>query len=139
VELGRVGLAERAAQDAAVADPAHERTRVDLLEGDDALLGEPGGERRPRAADDRPLALDALRLEARRVDPVVADERVAEAEHLRHVARIRYGLLVAGHRRGEAGLAGRDSRGADGATGEDGAVLENEMRDSVLHDLLDYA
>ncbi len=44
------------------------------------------------------------------VDAVVADQRIAEAEHLGDVARIGHRLLVAGHRGREARLAGGHAR-----------------------------
>ncbi len=93
----------------------------------------PGRERRPRGADDHALALDPLGLDATCVDAVVADERVAEAEHLRDVARIGDRFLVAGHGRREAGLARSDARRADGAAGEHRAVLQDEVASSLHH------
>ena len=122
---GRV--AERAAEHAAVADLADERAGVEARQGDDALLAQPGRELGAGVAHDDALALDALRLHPRLVDAVGADERIGEAEHLRHVARVGDRLLVAGHRGREAGLAGGDARRAHGDSGEDRAVLEDEI------------
>ena len=72
-----------------------------------------------------PSRLDALGLEPAPIDAVVADQRVAEAEHLPDIARIGDRLLVAGHRRREADLARRDARRADRAAAEGRAVLEH--------------
>jgi hypothetical protein len=118
-------LAERAAEDTGVADLPDERARVDAFERDDALAGEPLGPRRPRLPHHDSLGLYALRLMAARVDAVVADQGIGEAEDLRDVARIGRGLLVAGHRGREARLTGGDSRRADGEAGEDAAVLQD--------------
>ena len=120
-------VAERAAQDAAVADLAHERARVDRGQRDDAALAQPRGELGPRVAHDDALALDPVGLHPRLVDAVRPDQRIREAEHLRDVARVGDRLLVAGHRGREAGLARRDAVGADGDAREDGAVLEDEV------------
>ena len=82
-QRGVVGLAEGATQRRArVADVAHQAAGVDVLDRDDAVVGEPPGEVRPRAAHDDGLALDGVGLEAALVDAVVADQRVAEHQHL---------------------------------------------------------
>ena len=83
------------------------------VERDDAPLAQPGGELGPRVAHHDALALHAVGLHPRLVDAVGADQRIREAEHLRDVARVGDGLLVAGHRGREAGLAGGDAVGAD--------------------------
>ena len=80
-----------------------------------------------------PSVQTSARLEQRLVDAVVADERGGECEHLARVARVGDGLLVAGRRGREAGLAGGDPGRADGASSEDGAVLEHESRVHRLH------
>ncbi len=135
VELLDGLLAERAAKHALVADPSDDRARVHLLERDHALRAEPLCPGRARSAHDDALGLDALRLDPGRVDSVVADQGVAEAEHLRHVARVRDGLLVAGHRGGEAGLSRGDAGRAHRHAWIGGAVFEHEVGvTSVLHD-----
>ena len=133
VELLDRRVAERAAQDAAVADPAHERPRVEAGQRDDALLAQPRGELGPRVAHHDALALHAVGLHPRLVDAVGADQRIGEAEHLRDVARVGDRLLVARHRGREAGLAGGDAGGADPDAREDGAVLEDEMPTVLVH------
>jgi hypothetical protein len=118
-------LAEGAAHRPVLAHAADECARVDLLQRDDAFRGEPVRERGPRAPRDDPARVRASRLHPGRIHPVVADQRIREAEHLRGVARVGDGLLVARHRGGEAGLAGRGSVRAHGTAREDGSVLEN--------------
>src|SRR5439155_27039 len=89
----------------------------------------------PVAGDDRyleaRLGLDAAGLGPARVDAVIADERIGEAEHLGDVARVGRGLLVARARGREAGLAGGHAGSADRPAGKDRAVLEHEMRRSL--------
>ena len=123
---------ERAAHGAVVAQTPHERSRVDLLERDDASLREPGRPRRPRAPHHDALGPHPARLEQPLVDAVVADEGRGEGEHLARVARVGDRLLVAGGSGREARLARRHAGGADGAAGEDGAVLEHEMASQFL-------
>ena len=132
-QLFRPGLAQRAAEHAAVSDPADERAGVDAVERDGPLIRQPAGKPGAKRSRDDSLALHALRFVARRVDSVVPDQRVGEAEHLRDVARVGDRLLVARHRRREARLAGGDAGGADARAGEDRAVLENQMTGSCLH------
>ena len=126
-------LADRAAQHAVRADPAHERPRVDVVDRDDALLLQPLRPRGTRRPHDDGLGLDTAGLHPRRIDAVVADERVGEAEHLGHVARIGRRLLVARARGREAGLARRHAGGADGPAGESGSVLEDEVGEALHH------
>ena len=124
--LGRGG-AERAAHRAVLAQAPYQRSRVDLLECDDASVGEPGRPRRPGAPHHDALGPDPARLEQPLVDAVVADEGRGEREHLARVARVGDRLLVAGGSGREARLARGDAGGADGAAGEDGAVFEHEV------------
>ena len=133
VQLLRRRRAERAAHRAVLAEAADERTRVDLLQRDDAPPREPVGPLGARAPHHDALGPDAARLEQRLVDAVVADERRREREHLTRIARVGDGLLVAGRGRREAGLAGGDPGRADGASGEDGAVLEHEPGVHWMH------
>src|SRR5207302_1074160 len=56
-----------------------------------------------------------------------AHHRSREAHELLCEARVGDDLLVAGHRRGEDGLAARDARRADRLAGEHRAVLEREQ------------
>ena len=133
VQLLRRRCAERAAHGAVLAEAADERTRVDLLQRDDAPLREPVGPVGTRAPHHDALGPDAARLEQRLVDAVVADEGRREREHLARVARVGDGLLVAGRGRREAGFAGCDPGRADGASGEDGAVLEHELGVHEMH------
>src|SRR5262249_59473113 len=65
VQLVDRRVAERAADDALVADPAHERARVDPCEGDDAALAQPACELRADVAHHDALALDAVGLHPR--------------------------------------------------------------------------
>ena len=133
VQLLRRRRAERAAHRSVLAEAADERTRVDLLQRDDAAPREPVRPVGPRAPHHDALGPDLARLEQRLVDAVVADERGGEREHLARVARVGDGLLVAGRGGREAGLAGGDPGRADGASGEDGAVLEYEPGVHRLH------
>ena len=87
-QLLRVGLPERAAQDAGIADPPDEGPRVDVVERNRPLLGEPAREARPERARHDAFALHTLGLVPGRIDAVVPDQRVGEAEHLRDVARV---------------------------------------------------
>jgi hypothetical protein len=133
VERLLVSVSQRTAERLVrVADPLHERARVDGGERDHAAVAEPARERRPRLAHDHGLALHAIRLHARLVDAVRADERIGEAEHLRDVARVGDRLLVARHRSGEAGLPRRHARRADTDPREHGAVLQYQP---LLHGL----
>ena len=111
VQLRNRRVADRAAQDAVLADAPHERARVDVVDRDDALLAQPRRPLGPRRAHDDRLRLHAVRLGARRVDAVVADERIGEAENLGDVARVGRRLLVARARGREARLARRHARG----------------------------
>ena len=89
-------VAERAAQGAVRAQPPHERARVDLLERDDAPRARATRDHAgPGAPHHDSLRPDALGLERRLVDAVVADERIGEREHLARIARIGDRLLVA--------------------------------------------
>ena len=124
--LGCCGT-ERAAHGAVVAQTPHERSRVDLLERDDAPLCEPGRPGRPRAPHHDALGPHPARLEQPLVDAVVADEGRGEGEHLARVARVGDRLLVARGSGREARLARRHAGGADRAAGEDGAVFEHEV------------
>ena len=118
MELRDRRVADGAAEDAVLADAPYERARVDVVDRDDALLAEPGRPSGPRRAHDDRLGLHAVGLGARRVDAVVADERICEAEHLGDVARVGRRLLVAGARGREARLARGDARGADERPGK---------------------
>ena len=128
VLVGDGGGAHRAG----IADAEDELARVELLERDDALRGQP---LRPgiaaAAAHQRGLDPGLRRLEPRVVDAVVADHRRREGDELAREARVGDRLLVAGHGGREDGLAERDAGGADRAGREDGAVLEGE--EAVAH------
>src|SRR4051812_45664902 len=129
------GFADRAADDALVTDPPDERARVDAGDRDDPLLLEPGGPLGARRAHDDRLGLDATGLVAGGVDPVIADERVREAQDLGDVARVGRRLLVARARSREAGLARGDAGRSDEEPGKDGAVLEDDRGAALLHGL----
>ena len=124
--LGR-GAPERAAHGAVVAQTPHERSRVDLLERDDAPVCEPGRPGGPRAPHDDALRPHPARLEQPLVDAVVADEGRGEREHLARVARVGDRLLVAGGSGREARLARSHAGRADRAAGEHGSVFQDEM------------
>src|SRR5581483_6357105 len=135
VQLVDRRVADGTAQHAVLADAPHERARVHVRDRDDALSAQP---RRPLGPSDvhhDRLRLHPLGLRARRIDAVVADERVGEAQHLGDVARVGRRLLVARARGREAGLPGRDAGRADGGAGEDGAVLEDDCG-GALHSQL---
>ena len=131
----RVGrsLAQGATHRPLGADVPDERAGVDVLERHDVLRRQPLRELGPDSAGDDALGPDARRLHPGLVDAVVADQRVAERQNLRGVARVRDGFLVARHCRGEAGLAGRDAGSAHGVAREDGPVLEHEICGSRGH------
>ena len=126
VDVARVADGSRAHR-SAVAQMQDERTCVDAGQPDDAVLVQPVRPVRPaRLAHDDCSRVRATRLRPCLVDAVVADHRRREADELPLEARIGRDLLVAAHRRGEHGLAERESLGADRLAGEDGAVLEHE-------------
>ena len=127
VSVGAPGVAERAAEHAAVADLAYEGARVDGGESDHAAAAQPGRKLGPDVAHHDPLALHPVGLHAVLVDAVRADQRIAEAQDLCDVARVGDRLLVAGHRGREAGLAGGHPGRADRDAGEDRAVLQHEF------------
>src|SRR5262249_34778416 len=131
VQLVDRRVAERAADDALVADPAHERARVDPCEGDDAALAQPACELRADVAHHDALALDAVGLHPRLVDAVGADQRIGETQDLGDVARVGDRLLVARHRRREARLARGDAGRAHADPVEDGPVLEHQSLHSL--------
>ena len=115
------------AHGAAVAQAEDERARVDPGQRDDPVLLQPGRPlRAARLPHQHRLRVRSGRLGAAGGDAVVADHRRREADELLGEARVGDGLLVAGHRGREDGLAERGAGGADRRAAEDRAVLERE-------------
>src|SRR4029077_11447824 len=104
-----------------------ERSRINLIEADQAVLREPlcpllAAER----AHERRLCMRALRLAALLGDAVIADHGSGEADELLGVARGGERLLVTRHRGGEHGFAEDGTWRTDRTAAKDGSVLENE-------------
>ena len=92
------------------------------------MLAQPVGPlRAAEGAHERRARVGLARLASLVSDAVVAHHRCGEADELLGVARIGNRLLVPGHPGREDGLAERDAVRGDGATAEDGAVLEDEI------------
>ena len=117
----------RCAHGAAVAQAQDQRASVEPVEPDEAVLAEPPGPVvSTEGAHEHGAGVWLARLAARLGDSVVADHRGREAHELPGVARIGDGLLVAGHTRRENGFAEGDAVRGDGASAEDGPVVEHE-------------
>ena len=131
----RAVVGDRRAHRAAVAQPAGQHPRVQPLDADHAVAGEPVGEAlapvgagvAALADDDRP-GVRPGRLGRVLLDPVVADHRLGEGDHLPGERGVGDDLLVAGHRGDEHQLADRRAGGAVGGALQHRAVLEDEHR-----------
>ena len=148
VEAAVLGVGDQPGRRAAVADAQRERPRVHARDAGHAAHAQPGVERRARAPVAR-LGRQALRDEAEGGDvgrlqilgvgPHVADMREGERDDLPGVARVRQRLLVAGHARIEADLAGLAvTVGAEAFAPEHGAVRENEGGRGAGRDLVGH-
>ena len=113
---------------AGVADVQHELPRVDVLERNDAVGGEPVGPGAAAAAPhEHAVNPGSCRLQSGIVDAVVPDHRGREGDELPGKARIGDRLLISGHRGREHRLAERNTRSGDRTTREDRAVLECQV------------
>ena len=122
---------------AVVAQVAHERARVDALDGDDAAALEELGQRLrgtevagliAHVAHDEALRVDLAPLHVLGVHAVVANLGVGHRDDLAGVGRVADDLLVAGQRGVEHELAeGLPFRAARVAM-EDGSVFEQQDR-----------